>query len=423
MFRVALALALLAGFIAVLTRVKSFRFPLQRILPEGFRHRARCACWGCAFWRRRPRGCWGCRRRWARFCAGWRSGHSTLRPRGACARRRRCNRILLFTFFLSVGLLIDLNYVWQHFALVVLVLLAVAAGKTAINLAVLRLFRVEGDVAFRAALFLTPIGEFSFILAAAGASAGALSPEGYKLALSVIALSLLVSPIWFVGARRAQVLAQRGITGANALFRETYRGEIAVVAAWWSRASAAAGRARAARRARADAKKREAGAYDFPWDETKELPKPRLLALRQRVRHLHPGRVLVDDDLGIGIGGQHVGLHRIADLVRVGQAHGRVELDMQLDEGGDAGGAGSEIVQVAHLAMGHDDGLDAVALVIGQFAVHQLVVALAEDMPGAPRQDRGDDEADDRIGDPAGRTASTAPCPAPRRDWSARSPT
>jgi K+:H+ antiporter len=102
----------------------------------------------------------------------------------------------------------------------------VTLGKTALNFALLRLARQPGEVAFPAALFLSPVGEFSFVLATAAAGAGALTPEGHKLAIAVIALSLLVSPLWFVGARRAHTLALRGITGADALFRQSYAREL-----------------------------------------------------------------------------------------------------------------------------------------------------------------------------------------------------
>ena len=37
------------------------------------------------------------------------------------------------------------------------------------------------------------IGEFSFVLAAIGAGGGLLSPDDYRLAIAVIALSLLAS--------------------------------------------------------------------------------------------------------------------------------------------------------------------------------------------------------------------------------------
>ena len=52
-----------------------------------------------------------------------------------------------------------------------------------------------------ASLILSPVGEFSFVIAGAGLAMGALSPDGYKLALAVIAMSLLVSPLFFLFAR------------------------------------------------------------------------------------------------------------------------------------------------------------------------------------------------------------------------------
>ena len=64
---------------------------LQRILLARLRTSPRCACWGCAFWRRRLRGCWACRRLWARFCAGWPSAIRRC-GRPPCARPRRCSR-------------------------------------------------------------------------------------------------------------------------------------------------------------------------------------------------------------------------------------------------------------------------------------------------------------------------------------------
>jgi len=45
------------------------------------------------------------------------------------------------------------------------------------------------------------VGEFSFVIAGAGLAMGALSADGYKLAIAVIAMSLLASPIFFLFAR------------------------------------------------------------------------------------------------------------------------------------------------------------------------------------------------------------------------------
>lgn len=46
------------------------------------------------------------------------------------------------------------------------------------------------------------IGEFSFVLAAVGLTAGIISDIAYQYTIAVIALSLLVSPFWILAARR-----------------------------------------------------------------------------------------------------------------------------------------------------------------------------------------------------------------------------
>ena len=56
-------------------------------------------------------------------------------------------------------------------------------------------------------MFLSPVGEFSFVIASAGLSVGVLTAAGHKLAIAVIALSLLVSPLFFLGARLFHRLA------------------------------------------------------------------------------------------------------------------------------------------------------------------------------------------------------------------------
>ncbi len=277
-FKVILAVTLLAGLVGMLGRVKSFRFPFSEFFLKDPDIATLCVL-GLCFAGAALSGLIGLSPALGAFLCGLAVGHSTLRP-VALRSAPPVQSILLFTFFLSVGLLIDLDYVLREFWLILIALFAVAAGKTLLNLAILKLFRRPGDVAFKAALFLTPIGEFSFVLAATGAAVGALSPAGYKLALSVIALSLMVSPIWFVGARRAHALATSGITGVNALFRESYKRELFILGTWQKRAATLA--ARAGEKPRTQAAEHRAArephdnlpdAYDFPWDDTKELPR------------------------------------------------------------------------------------------------------------------------------------------------------
>ncbi len=242
--KLAVAVALLAGFIVLLTRIKSFRFPASEFFLKDFdvgTLGVLAVCFAAAA----VSGLLGLSPALGAFLAGLGVGHSTLR-RTAMTLAQPVQSILLFIFFLSVGLLIDLHYVLTHLWLIVIVLAVVTVGKTALNAVLLNLAGQPGEVAFPAALFLSPVGEFSFVLASAAATTGALTPEGHKLAIAVIALSLLVSPLWFVGARRAHHLALRGITEADSLFKESYARELFFLKHWGRRAANAGAQAAAA---------------------------------------------------------------------------------------------------------------------------------------------------------------------------------
>jgi CPA2 family monovalent cation:H+ antiporter-2 len=229
------ALALLAGLIWVLTRVKSFRFPWSEAILKDF-DVGTLTVIGVCFTAATVSGLLGLSPALGAFLAGLAVGHSTL-ARQAVRMAQPVQSLLLFVFFLSIGLLIDLDYLLHAFWLILIALAVVAVGKTFVNLLILRLFGQSGDVAFPAALFLAPVGEFSFVIVSAGVSVGALTPEGHKLAIAVIALSLLVSPLWFIGARRAHDLAMRGITEADALFKQSYARELFLLRLWGKRAA------------------------------------------------------------------------------------------------------------------------------------------------------------------------------------------
>ena len=199
LWRLALALGLLAGFIALLTRIKSFRFPFDRYLLKDF-DVGTLAIVGLCFSAAALSGLIGLSPALGAFLCGLLVGHSTLR-RAAESMAAPVQSILLFVFFLSVGLLIDLNYLREQMWVILAALVVVIGGKTFLNWLLLMLAGEPFDLAVQASLFLSPVGEFSFVIASAGLAVGALSAAGHKLAIAVIAMSLLASPIWFLGAR------------------------------------------------------------------------------------------------------------------------------------------------------------------------------------------------------------------------------
>ncbi|MBW8708744.1 MAG: cation:proton antiporter [Alphaproteobacteria bacterium] len=203
--RLALAFALLALFIHVLNKIKSFRFPASEYLLKNF-DVGTLGVLGICFAAAAASGLMGLSPALGAFLGGLAVGHSTLR-RGALTMAQPVQSILLFVFFLSVGLLIDLDYLIQQIWVIAAALVVVTGGKTLLNFILLTLAGKNFDTAFAASLFLSPVGEFSFVIAGAGLTAGALSTGGHKLAIAVIAMSLLVSPIFFLLARLAHRLA------------------------------------------------------------------------------------------------------------------------------------------------------------------------------------------------------------------------
>lgn len=204
--KLALAFALLAGFIGLLNRIKSFRFPASEYLLANF-DVGTLGVLGICFAAAALSGLLGLSPALGAFLGGLVVGHSTLR-RGALTMAQPVQSILLFVFFLSVGLLIDLDYLLQEAWIIAFALAVVTGGKTVLNFLLLVLLGESPEDAFQAALILSPVGEFSFVIAGAGLSVGALSPAGYKLAIAVIAMSLLASPIFFLCARVAHAMAK-----------------------------------------------------------------------------------------------------------------------------------------------------------------------------------------------------------------------
>ncbi|PHQ68549.1 MAG: cation/H(+) antiporter [Sneathiella sp.] len=140
------------------------------------------------------------------FLAGLIIGNSQERNRIVEATQP-VQAILLMIFFLSIGLLIDLTYIWQNLGLVLIMLAAVTVIKTIVNVGILRVTGVDWRSAFIAGTALGQIGEFSFLLMAVGGNSDYVSDDIAQLMITVIALSLMISPLWLLTARRAQRLA------------------------------------------------------------------------------------------------------------------------------------------------------------------------------------------------------------------------
>jgi CPA2 family monovalent cation:H+ antiporter-2 len=110
--------------------------------------------------------------------------------------------VLMMVFFLSIGLMLDARFVASHIVPIAFILGATVVLKTVGNALILRMMGTPPQSAYPLGAVLGQIGEFSFVLIALGYSNGFVGKETYQLALAVIALSLVISPVWLSLVRR-----------------------------------------------------------------------------------------------------------------------------------------------------------------------------------------------------------------------------
>ena len=113
-------------------------------------------------------------------------------------------------FFVSIGLLIDVGFVLGHLPQVLALGAFIVAVKYLATSAALLPFRVGGRTWAFCSLGMIPIGEFNYILAQAGKSAGAISADLYNLILTSSLLTIVLTPFAFGAAPPlSKRLAQR----------------------------------------------------------------------------------------------------------------------------------------------------------------------------------------------------------------------
>ena len=109
--------------------------------------------------------------------------------------------LLLGIFFVTVGMVIDLEVVWAHIGWVLLALIGLIAVKAAILYLAARLFRVARPVAAEVALLLAQGVEFSFIVIGLARGKGLLEPQIATSAIAVAGLSMMLTPLLAIVAR------------------------------------------------------------------------------------------------------------------------------------------------------------------------------------------------------------------------------
>ncbi|MEW6374783.1 MAG: cation:proton antiporter, partial [Thermodesulfobacteriota bacterium] len=97
-------------------------------------------------------------------------------------------------FFISVGMLMDFRFLSENLLLVLLAVLFILLLKTFTGFFSVHLLGHPIRVSLQTGLHLAQIGEFSFVLATTGKSAGLITESLYQLFLSASVLTMLLTP-------------------------------------------------------------------------------------------------------------------------------------------------------------------------------------------------------------------------------------
>jgi len=104
--------------------------------------------------------------------------------------------LFMALFFVSIGMLVNLPYVLEHWGKISFLVLLILIVNTVINGLILRAGKRSFRDSWYGGFLLSQIGEFSFVLASVGMALGIWSEGREQVAYATIAMSLILSPLW-----------------------------------------------------------------------------------------------------------------------------------------------------------------------------------------------------------------------------------
>jgi monovalent cation:H+ antiporter-2, CPA2 family len=158
------------------------------------------------------------------FLAGLYVGNTTERALMVRAMEP-IQSLLVMMFFLSIGLLVDLKFVSTHLGTVLLLIGFVFLLNSVINVLALRTVGEGWRVAFLAGFALAQIGEFAFVLSQTAVSNRLIGEEAQRVVVAVIAMTMIMSPLWLELARRLHALRAAPSEGLASLLARMWRDE------------------------------------------------------------------------------------------------------------------------------------------------------------------------------------------------------
>ena len=202
LIKLLVSVGMIAALIAYLSRRQRVRLPLTQMI-AGDKDLTPLASLTFCFAAAAVSGLIGLSAPYGAFLAGLVLGNTHERL-AMIESTKPIQSILLMSFFLSIGLLLDLEFIWDNLATVLKLLFVVTIGKTALNVGILRLLRLPWPQAFLIGVVLAQLGEFAFLMATISHETNIINEYGEHLIIGLTVLSLAFSPIWMAIAKHFQ---------------------------------------------------------------------------------------------------------------------------------------------------------------------------------------------------------------------------
>lgn len=222
-----LSIGFIAGLIMYLSQKQRVRIPLTQII-AGEKDLTPLVSLTFCFGAAAISGLMGLSAAYGAFLAGLVLGNTHERL-VMLETTKPIQSILLMAFFLSIGLLLDLGFIWENLGIVLLLLLVITIGKTAVNIGILHLLRLPWSQSFLIGVILAQLGEFAFLLTTVAYEAKLVNDFGVKLIIALTVLSLALSPLWLTTARRLKSIADSKNISLSALLSLVFGPEFSYI--------------------------------------------------------------------------------------------------------------------------------------------------------------------------------------------------
>lgn len=215
-----ISVGLIVGFISYLSQRQRVRLPLTQLI-AGEKDLIPLASLTVCFAAAAISGLIGLSAAYGAFLAGIVLGNTHERL-VMLDTTKPIQSILLMAFFLSIGLLLDIGFIWDHLGLVMFLLFLITICKTLLNIGILHMLRLPWSQSFLIGVVLAQLGEFAFLLAKVGSDSNIIDEFGSKLIIALTVLSLAFSPVWLTAARRLKSLADSKSLGFVVLVKSIF---------------------------------------------------------------------------------------------------------------------------------------------------------------------------------------------------------